>query len=152
MKGTNEVKVGVGVFIVREGSVLLGKRHGSHGAHTWALPGGHLQFGESIQRCAQREVLEETGIVVDSVRNVAFTNDVFTDEHLHYVTLFVMAEKWSGQPAVLEPAKCMGWSWFDWADLPTRLFLPLRNLIKQGFVLSKSLCVGEPKPEFRDGS
>lgn len=59
-------RVGVGVFVINEKDhVLLGKRTGSHGAGTLALPGGHLELHESFQECAAREVLEETGLLVD---------------------------------------------------------------------------------------
>ena len=98
-----QVKVGVGVIIVRDGRLLLGERTGSHGSGTWALPGGHLRFGESIEDCARRELLEETGIVVNNVKQVAFTNDIFEKDRLHYITLFVEAAKWSGRPVVMEP-------------------------------------------------
>lgn len=58
---------------------------------TWALPGGHLNFGESFETCAMREVLEETGLQVkdDSVRFLTATNDVMPSEHKHYVTIFM---------------------------------------------------------------
>ena len=58
---------------------------------TWALPGGHLDFGESFETCAMREVLEETGLQVkdDSVRFLTATNDVMPSEHKHYVTIFM---------------------------------------------------------------
>lgn len=131
----DEVKVGVGVILIRAGRILLGERHGSHGTGTWALPGGHLEFGESIEKCAAREVLEETGVEVGGVTHLAFTNDIFSEEGKHYVTLFVLAEGWQGEPAVMEPEKCKCWAWFDWDALPSPTFLPLQNLKQQGFLL-----------------
>ena len=57
------VRVGVGVLVTRGGSeVLVGQRRGSHGAGDWALPGGHLEVGETWEACAARELEEETGI------------------------------------------------------------------------------------------
>ena len=67
-----EVRVGVGVIILRNNRILLGERIGSHGANTWATPGGHLDVGESIEECARREVFEETGLVVESIRAGAY--------------------------------------------------------------------------------
>ena len=51
--------IGVAVIVVREGRVLLGKRKNAHGAGTWQFPGGHLEYGESIEDCARRELFEE---------------------------------------------------------------------------------------------
>lgn len=128
-----QLLVGVGAIIVRDGLVLLGKRTGSHGAGTWAPPGGHLEFGESVAACAAREVLEETGLVVQQTEPAPYTNDVFTAESKHYVTLFVMA-RCTGEPAILEPEKCLEWGWFRWSDMPTPLFQPLASLHATGFV------------------
>ncbi len=59
-------RVGVAVFVINEkGHVLVGKRTGSHGAGTLALPGGHLELHESFFDCAAREVLEETGLILE---------------------------------------------------------------------------------------
>lgn len=126
-----QVRVGVATIILRDGAILLGERIGSHGANTWATPGGHLELVESIEDCAKREVLEETGLIVDSIEKFTFTNDIFEKEGKHYVTLFVVASSASGEPQVTEPDKCKQWKWCRLDDLPEPLFLPLINLLKE---------------------
>jgi len=127
-------RVGVGVIVVRDGHVLVGERRGAHGAHTWAFPGGHLEHGESIEACAARELLEETGLVAARFTLGPYTNDVFADEQKHYVTLFAIAHGVVGEPAILEPEKCAGWSWCRWTELPSPRFAPLDALVRSGFV------------------
>ncbi|MFA6262613.1 MAG: NUDIX hydrolase [Bacteroidia bacterium] len=127
-------RVGVGVIVMRDGRVLLGERRGAHGAGTWALPGGHLEFGESVEQCAQREVDEETGLQLIDLRRGPWSSDVFAAEGRHYVTLFVLAHSTAGEPIVREPGKCAGWHWFHWSALPAPLFLPLQTLQRSGYV------------------
>ena len=125
--------VGVGVIVIKGNKVLLGKRKNAHGEGSWCFPGGHLEFNESVEECAVREVREETGIEIKNLRLGPFTNDVFKKERKHYVTLFVIAEYASGKAKVMEPEKCEKWAWFEWNRLPEPLFLPIQNLLKQGF-------------------
>ncbi|GFR41035.1 hypothetical protein Agub_g1468, partial [Astrephomene gubernaculifera] len=121
-------KVGVGVLIFRGTDVLVGCRKGSHGTGTYALPGGHLELGESFEQCAIREVEEETGI---QIRDPAFAyavNSVF-NETTHYVTVFMRVDVDQGvEPKLMEPDKCEGWSWVPWDAIPEPVFLPLRAL------------------------
>jgi 8-oxo-dGTP diphosphatase len=124
-------KVGVGVFVKKEGKILVGKRKGAHGAGTWALPGGHLDPGESFETCCKREVLEETGLIINNVLPVVFTNDIFHDEGLHYVTLFLKGDYHFGEPIVAEPRHCEEWRWVSPDRIPQPIFLPLRNALKE---------------------
>ncbi|RLJ07409.1 MAG: DNA mismatch repair protein MutT [Candidatus Aenigmatarchaeota archaeon] len=126
-------RIGVGVIVIKDGKVLLGKRRGSHGKGSWCFPGGHLEFNESVEECARREVREEVGIEIKNLKMGPFTNDIFKKEGKHYVTLFVISEYKSGEVRVMEPDKCERWEWFEWKKLPKPLFLPIRNLLKQGF-------------------
>lgn len=124
-------RIGVGVLIFRDGKLLMGKRKGSHGAGDWATPGGHLEFGETPQQCAQREAAEETGISLGECVQGPYTNNIFGSEQKHYVTLFILAYRASGTPECLEPDKCEGWQWCDPAALPQPLFAPLHSLLQQ---------------------
>jgi 8-oxo-dGTP diphosphatase len=127
------VRVGVGVLALRDHQVLLGRRGSGHDGGTWQPPGGHLEFGETIEGCAQRELREETAVEARTFRVGPYTNDFFDEDDEHYVSLFVIGEDVIGEPRVMEPDKAAAWQWFDWGDLPEPLFLPLKNLKAAGY-------------------
>lgn len=124
-------KVGVGVIVKRDGKILLGKRRNAHGDGTWGFPGGHLVMYESWETCARREVDEEVGIEIENVRFFDVTNDIFSKEQKHYITIFMLAEYLSGVVQVREPHKMIEWEWFSLKKLPDPLFLPIQNLLQQ---------------------
>lgn len=132
----NPPRIGVGVIVVKNGKVLLGKRRNSHGDGTWSFPGGHLRFGEEVEECARREVQEETGLEISNLRRGPYTNDMFEQERRHYVTIFVIAQCAGGALDNREPEKCERWDWFEWRALPQPLFLPIRNLLRQNVSLA----------------
>ncbi|KAM7275694.1 hypothetical protein ACFE04_017560 [Oxalis oulophora] len=132
-------KVAVVVFVLKGNkSVLLGKRRSSVGDSTFALPGGHLEFGESFEECGAREVKEETGLDIQNIEFLTVTNNVFLEQPKpsHYVTIFLRATLANPDeeiPQNPEPDKCHGWDWFDWDNLPSPLFWPLEKMVKSGF-------------------
>lgn len=127
------VRVGVASIIIRKDmKILLGLRKGSHGSKTWAPPGGHLEFNETPAQCAIRETKEETNIDITNVTSGPWTNDIFTREKKHYITLFILSHHHSGEACVMEPEKCERWQWFDWQSLPDSLFKPFTHLIQLG--------------------
>ncbi len=128
-----QVQVGVGVIIRKEGKVLFGKRQGSHGPETWGFPGGRLEFGETIEETAIREVQEETGLSVKNIQVAPTTNDFFKEEGKHFVTLFVVCDYDKGVEEVREPSKCITWEWHAWSNPPQPLFLPITNLRRHPF-------------------
>ena len=67
-----DIFIGVGALIFDdEGRVLLVKHsYESFWKGKWILPGGRLHFGEKLEECARREVLEETGISVRILRHL----------------------------------------------------------------------------------
>ncbi|KAI0409827.1 nudix domain-containing protein [Xylaria palmicola] len=142
-------RVGIAVIVGNgKGELVLGKRAGSHGAGSWAFPGGHLEMGESFFECAERETLEETALRVRAVEVVAVTNDVFDAASKHYITIFVrcVMQDADAQLQTMEPNKCEGWHWVSWHEIrrwsehhddtaaewaDNKCFLPIRNLIRE---------------------
>lgn len=121
-------KVGVGVFVIKDGKFPMLLRQGSHASGDWALAGGHLELGESWQDCAIRETREELGVEIKDVRFLSATNDVFSDTK-HYVTIFMIAAWSSGQVINAEPDKASDLQWFSLESMPANIMLPIKNLL-----------------------
>ncbi len=143
--------VGFGVIILKNGRVLLGKRHADpekadselHGEGTWTVPGGKLEFGESLEIGVVREAQEECGIVIppESLRLVSVSNDMVPDAH--FVSLGFMTEEFSGEPRVMEPDEITEWQWFDIRELPNPMFFPTARVIQN--YLSKTMYKSDAK-------
>lgn len=129
----NIARVGVGVFVFKNGKFLMGQRRNAHGDGSWSIPGGHLEFGETFEDTARREVLEETGLRITNIRFGAVTNDLFTDEGKHYVTIWMLSDWESGAEHITEPDKFIDMRWYDFDTLPQPLFLPWRQLLGSPF-------------------
>jgi 8-oxo-dGTP diphosphatase len=127
-------RVGMGVFVIRDGKFLMGHRIGSHGEGTWSIPGGHMEYGETFEQTAKREVMEETGIAVQNVRFGAVTNDLFETDKKHYVTIWVLSDWLENEPSITEPDKFIDQEWIDINNLPEPLFLPWDSLLKSEFI------------------
>jgi len=112
--------VGVGVMIMRDGKILLGRRKGSHGAGEYAFPGGHLRYGETFEECAKRETREECGLEIEIVRFLCVSNIIKYGKH--YVDIEILAESDCGEPKVLEPNKRLEWNWYKLDRIPGPLF------------------------------
>lgn len=137
-----QVCVGVGVLVVDNGRVLLGRRKGAHGSGTWALPGGWLELKEEFEECALRELEEETGLTAADVapeRTVlpVIANNVM-DKGVHSVTVFVRCGLRAAAAAkkvrVCEPKKCHEWRWCPVAEAaPQPMFPPLAFLMASDY-------------------
>lgn len=132
-----KVGVGVGVFVVRDDETfLMGKRQNVHGHDSWSVPGGWLEFGETWEDAAKREVLEETGLTIEHpIIHVATTNNIFENENQHSNTVWLKTKYLGGQPEIMEPDKFIEQRWFSLDNLPEPLFLPWSNLVKLDFDL-----------------
>ena len=132
---SNVVRAGVGVLLIRDGKVLLGRRHDDpkkadselHGEGKWTCPGGKMDFHETLFGQAIKEVKEETGIEVRKLKISSVANERVPDKH--FVTINFVATEFSGEPKVMEPDEIVEWRWFPLDKLPENLFSPSRKTI-----------------------
>lgn len=126
---------------MKDGKVLVGERLASHGAGSFSIPGGHMEFGETFEEAALRELEEETGLTdVEITDLICVKNDRVYEKH--FVTIGMLAEWKSGEPIAMEPEKARNWSWYAPDEVPENLFLPSRAVIenwKQGKIYTDNL-------------
>jgi 8-oxo-dGTP diphosphatase len=119
--------VGVQAAVFRGSDVLLQQRANVFGAGTWGLPGGHLEFGESFEDAAARELAEECGLKAVELRTVLPHNTPY--EQTHYVQIAVEVLDWHGEPEIREPDRCTGLRFFPLSHLPQPLFEPSVHIL-----------------------
>jgi 8-oxo-dGTP diphosphatase len=132
--------VGVAVLVIdrQHKKILIGERIGStHGNDTWQTPGGRLEFKETPEQCAIRELEEETGLIASGAKNTVWVNTVFelnNGKQVHYITLFMIVDSFSGTLQNMEPEKCRGWDWVtihQLLSLKDNLLPSLQGLIQE---------------------
>ena len=126
---------GIGILVLRGSEVLLGLRNSDpakadselHGEGSWTMPGGKIRLGESFEQAAERELVEETGVVPGALRVISLAND--TAGEAHFVTIGLLCEHWQGEVTTREPEEITEWRWFDLHTLPPNLFPPSQKIV-----------------------
>lgn len=135
MSSKYNVGVGVGVWVFDNNQVLIQQRQDAHGQGTWAPPGGKVDHSENPVDTAIREVKEETDVDITDVTFIGFTNDVYNNDDLHYITLWYVSRKTANSPPprITEPNKCSDMKWLSLKKLEAimedQLFLSVQNLL-----------------------
>ncbi len=93
--------IGVGALIVENGRVVLIKRGKAPLMGEWSIPGGMLELGETLRQGAEREALEETGLVIHATELLGVFDRVVPDAErkivYHYVLIDFLCERISGE-------------------------------------------------------
>lgn len=109
----NHPRLAVGAVVFNRARILLVKRGHSPAKGQWAIPGGNVNLGESLQMAAQREILEETGIEIKAGEPVytfdAIVKDAQGKIQFHYVIVDLAAEYIKGEPRPGDDAADVRW-------------------------------------------
>ena len=110
-------QVAVGAVVVKEGKVLLVKRNKAPGKGQWAIPGGSVKLGETLQEAAEREIREETGLRIKAKKPVYTFDVIERDEQgrvrFHYVIVDLVADVLGGELHPSDDAADAAWFGLD---------------------------------------
>jgi ADP-ribose pyrophosphatase len=128
----------VGAVVIYQDKVLLVLRGKAPAKDMWAIPGGSVNLGETLQVAAEREVLEETGLYIRAGEVIYAFEKIEHDDtgqvRFHYVILDLQAEALDPAQPLTAADDVSDAGWFSLADLD-HLNLPVsdttRTLLQQ---------------------
>ncbi|MCG8483912.1 MAG: NUDIX hydrolase [Clostridia bacterium] len=120
------ITVGAGVFVYKEGQVLLQKRKDNK---CWAMHGGAVEIGETTEEAAKRELWEETGLIANNLEllGVFSGKDMLytypNGDKVYIIGINYVCKDFSGD-LLTETNETLSLKWFDINKLPEEISPP----------------------------
>jgi mutator protein MutT len=114
--GKRVIGVGVGALIFNDKKEMLLALRGEKAKNergTWEIPGGAVEFGETLQEGLKREIMEELGIEIQPQEILHVCDHLLPEEGQHWVSPTYICTIISGEPKIKEPEKCAQIGWFS---------------------------------------
>lgn len=110
-----------------DGIILIKRKNPPEG---WALPGGFVDYGETLEAAAIREAREETGLEIKLIRQFHSYSDPLRDPRHHSISTVFVAEA-SGTPRAGDDAE--GLALFNIENLPVEIAFDHRQILNDYF-------------------
>ena len=133
-------RVGVGAIVIEDGKVLMIKRAAPPNKNLWAIPGGRLELGETLQEGAEREIFEETNIRIRAGKPI-YTFDLLERDkkgnvYFHFVVVDLEAEYLEGDINAASDALDVRWVTLEECQILPVSKNTLTMLKELGFIYS----------------
>ena len=122
--------------IIKNGKILLVKRKNEPFKGRWALPGGFVEYGETVEKAVLREVKEETGMDAKIKKLVGVYSDPARDPRGHTISIVFLLE---GEGDAIAGDDAIEAKFFDLNELPPLAF-DHEKIIKDAIQTYKNEC------------
>jgi ADP-ribose pyrophosphatase YjhB (NUDIX family) len=143
----NEIRVRVALAVVQAGRILLVPHyHTDAGFVQWTIPGGKVEFGESLSAAAVREFFEETGLQVEVVDLLDVTDVILEDRPYHSITITYTGRIVGGEerPEANHPYGAKPPKWFRAEELADLQYHPKKTVDKAFLYSAKKSIQNAP--------
>jgi 8-oxo-dGTP diphosphatase len=143
--------VGVGAVVVEQGRVLLVRRGREPLKGHWTLPGGALEVGEPLSEAVAREVMEETGLIVEPVQLVELVDRIHREGdrvRYHYVIADYLCRVTGGELCAGSDADAVQWvERAEWSSPSALVLDPVTvRVMETGWALAQQM-----QPDAQEG-
>lgn len=114
-RGKDYIGVAVGIAVFNdEGKIFITKRGqgATNDRGKWEIPGGAVEFGETREEAAKREIKEENDIDIEIISELQTTDHLLPEEGQHWVATTYVCRHVGSSPRIIEPDKCEEIGWF----------------------------------------
>lgn len=128
--------------IVVDGDQILLVKHRKGSRQYWVLPGGRLEYGETFEECAVREMKEETGLDVKVDEFVFLSEAIAPDRSRHIVNIYLTAHVVGGTLKLGDEPVLAAVDYLPIAELPNlTLFPPVGKTVIDSLPSSTKGCI-----------
>ncbi len=143
MESQKNIRLRAAIVLVENNKILL-MLHQKGDQQYWVLPGGGVEYGETLEEAGVRELMEETGIQIKVMNLLFISESIPPDQHRHVINFYFSAKRIGGEERLGPEPGLIGMQWHELEDLPHLLIYPqvtheMLDALRGGDVLGTSL-------------